>query len=76
MAVYIAPMQNNHPHHRSDLVRIAIRAMSERGLEPKFSAHVEQQLASITGPGSEADPAIHDLTGLLWCSIESAACRT
>ena len=48
--------------------------MSERGLEPEFPARVEVQLASITGPGSEAGTAsapIHDLTPLLWCSLDN-----
>ena len=62
---------HNHPHHRSDLVRIAIHAMTERGLVPEFSDRVEQQLATITGPGADDDPAIHDLTTLLWCSIDN-----
>lgn len=66
-------MQTHHhrPHHRSDLVRIAIHAMTERGLLPEFSSHVEQQLATITGPGADNDPTIHDLTALLWCSIDN-----
>ena len=64
-------MHDKHPHHRSDLVRIATRAMTERGLEPEFSARVDHQLAAITGPASEADPAIRDLTRLLWCSIDN-----
>ena len=45
--------------------------MSERGLEPEFSARVEQQLASITGSASETGAQIHDLTALLWCSIDN-----
>jgi len=45
--------------------------MTERGLEPEFSTHVNQQLASITGPGREAGPDIRDLTGRLWCSIDN-----
>lgn len=45
--------------------------MSERGLEPEFSARVERQLASITGPASETGAQIHDLTELLWCSIDN-----
>ena len=56
---------------RADLVRIATEAMSERGLEPAFSAAVEQQVASITGPGSDVDPRIRDLTALPWCSIDN-----
>jgi exoribonuclease-2 len=69
--MYIDYMHANHHHHRADLVRIATSAMSERGLQPEFSASVEQQLASIAGPGHETDPTLHDLTGLLWCSIDN-----
>jgi exoribonuclease II len=64
-------------HHRSDLVRIAIGAMVERGLEPEFSAGVRRQLAAIAGPSSEPDPAssphieVRDLTDLPWCSIDN-----
>ena len=72
-------MHANHPHrphHRSDLVRIAIQVMSERGLLAEFSSSVERQLASITAAAipnntDNADPAIHDLTALLWCSIDN-----
>ncbi|TAH12597.1 MAG: RNB domain-containing ribonuclease [Curvibacter sp.] len=60
-----------HSHHRSDLVRIAIHAMSERGLEPEFSPAVERQLAGISATGASADLAVHDLTTLLWCSIDN-----
>ena len=45
--------------------------MSERGLESTFSAAVEQQLSSITGPGSDADSRIRNLTALPWCSIDN-----
>jgi exoribonuclease-2 len=45
--------------------------MSERGLQPEFAASVQRQLAAFAGPGSAADPAIRDLTGLLWCSIDN-----
>ena len=58
-------------HHRADLVRIATQAMLERGLEPEFSARVEHQLADITGPARELEPAIRDLTALPWCSIDN-----
>ena len=61
-----------HPtHQRADLVRIAIHAMTQRGLEPEFSDRVEAQLADMAGPGREADASIRDLTGLLWCSIDN-----
>ena len=45
--------------------------MSERGLESAFSAAVEQQLFSITGPGKDADSRIRNLTALPWCSIDN-----
>ncbi|OYT88849.1 MAG: ribonuclease II, partial [Burkholderiales bacterium PBB3] len=61
----------SRPHHRSDLVRIAIHAMNERGLLPEFASEVERQLAGITRQPDDTDPAIHDLTSLLWCSIDN-----
>jgi len=45
--------------------------MAERGLEPEFPADVHQELSSITGPASDADSRIRDLTALLWCSIDN-----
>lgn len=69
--MYIGAMNPTHPHQRSDLVRIATLAMTERGLEPEFPARVERELATITGPASEDSPDIHDLTALLWCSIDN-----
>ena len=69
--MYIEPMHTKQHHQRADLVRLAIRAMAERGLEPEFSDHVEQQLATITGAAAETGAQIHDLTGLLWCSIDN-----
>ncbi len=64
-------MNAKHPHHRADLVRIAIHVMTERGLEPEFSTRVEQQLAAMTGPVDDADDQVQDLTDLLWCSIDN-----
>jgi exoribonuclease II len=60
-------------HHgtRADLVRIADAAMAERGLEPAFPPRALQQLASISGPGTDTDPRIRDLTALPWCSIDN-----
>ena len=56
---------------RIDLARIATEAMVERGLAPAFEAAVQQQLASLTHAGVDADPAILDLRALLWCSIDN-----
>jgi len=64
-------MSSQRLHQRSDLVRIATHVMAERGLEPEFSRRVEQQLAAITGPGRDDGPDVHDLTHLLWCSIDN-----
>lgn len=56
---------------RADLVRIATETMTERGLEPEFGADVVRQLASIDGPGRDADPRIAELSAMLWCSIDN-----
>jgi exoribonuclease II len=64
-------MNATHRHQRSDLVRIAISAMTERGLQPEFSESVKHQLAKISGAVLEVDADIKDLTGLLWCSIDN-----
>ena len=53
------------------LREIAHRVMSERGLDPDFSANVIQQLKGIDGPARESDHAIRDLRSLLWCSIDN-----
>ncbi|RFO96926.1 ribonuclease II [Rhodoferax lacus] len=59
------------PHHRSDLVRIAIASMRERQLLTAFSAQALQELASIAGAASDSTPAVRDLRSLLWCSIDN-----
>jgi exoribonuclease II len=63
-------------HQRSDLVRISIAAMTERGLLPEFSNQVIRQLDKITeaargADDPDSDPDIFDLTKLLWCSIDN-----
>ena len=64
-------MKSAQQRSRSDLVRIATEAMTERGLEPDFPAGVRQQLSSLTGPGRDTDPNIRDLRSLPWCSIDN-----
>ncbi len=64
-------MKSAQQRSRSDLVRIATEAMTERGLEPDFPASVQQQLSSLTRPGREVDPNIRDLRTLPWCSIDN-----
>ncbi len=64
-------MSQKRRANRSDLIRIAGEVMVERGLEPEFTAAVDAQLATITGPGRDDDPHIRDLTALPWCSIDN-----
>lgn len=58
-------------HQRADLVRIAVAAMKERGLEPEFSPRVEDQLTHIQGQSRADNHQVRDLTDLLWCSIDN-----
>ena len=64
-------MDKQHTFHRGDLVRIAIDAMKERGLEPEFPPRALQQLQTIEAAGQDDDPRIRDLTALPWCSIDN-----
>ena len=64
-------MNRTPARRRADLVRIATESMAERGLEPEFPPAVATQLASINGPGSDADTRIQDLTAMPWCSIDN-----
>ncbi|OGB22075.1 MAG: ribonuclease II [Burkholderiales bacterium RIFCSPHIGHO2_12_FULL_65_48] len=64
-------MSSKRLFHRSDLVRIAIDAMKERGLEPEFPGPALRQLEMIHGTVDETDPRIRDLTDLPWCSIDN-----
>jgi len=70
-ALYIVPMSQLPRHSRADLAEIAKQAMIDRGLVPEFEPAVTQQLAAISGPSTESDPGIRDLTSLLWCSIDN-----
>jgi exoribonuclease-2 len=64
-------MKRTPARRRADLVRIATESMTERGLEPEFPAAVARQLASISGPGRDADARVRDLTAMPWCSIDN-----
>ena len=64
-------MDQKHTFHRSDLVRIAMDAMRDRGLEPEFPARALQQLETLASAGQDDDPRIRDLTALPWCSIDN-----
>jgi VacB/RNase II family 3'-5' exoribonuclease len=63
---------NGEAHHQGCMLDdIAHQAMIDRGLEPDFPPDVLRQLATIDGPATTTDPAIGDLRGLLWCSIDN-----
>lgn len=59
--------------HRAILQSIAVRAMSERGLLPTFSAAASAELQGIAAPaaGESGVQAIRDLTKLPWASIDN-----
>ena len=56
---------------RSDLQRIAHRAMLDRGLVPDFSAAEMAEARGLDSGVGPADPKIRDLRGLLWASIDN-----
>lgn len=59
---------------RTILERIAQRAMQERGLLPDFSPEVQAELEVFDAPATptaDERAAVHDLRGLLWCSIDN-----
>jgi len=65
-------MTTSRRYTRADLVRIATDAMTERGLEPDFSADAKRQLASISGMAADDNNAhVRDLTALPWFSIDN-----
>jgi VacB/RNase II family 3'-5' exoribonuclease len=57
-------------HHRSDLHRVAHKAMLDRGLEAEFPADALVQLDTFRGPAA-ASGEVEDLRSLLWCSIDN-----
>ena len=56
---------------KDDLRAIAHDAMLRRGLLPNFSVAVVAETRKITGAATASDPAIRDLRGLLWVSIDN-----
>ena len=64
-------MHQQKQYTRSDLSRISVIVMKEKGLEPDFSKEVHAQLSTINAPGVDDDPKIQDLTHLLWCSLDN-----
>jgi exoribonuclease-2 len=57
--------------HRAQLIDIARRAMTDRGLEPDMPAAALAEVAQLTGAATNADEPVRDLRQLLWCSIDN-----
>jgi len=55
---------------RALLLRVARRAMVERGLEPDFPAAALAEVKALAG-AADAGDGVRDLTALLWCSIDN-----
>lgn len=53
------------------LLTLARDAMRERGLQPEFSAAVEQEVTALAAVPAAAGPALRDLRELPWCSIDN-----
>ncbi len=53
------------------LVRVARRAMVDRGLEPDFPPAVAGELKGLALPSPSLASTIRDLRELLWCSIDN-----
>ena len=64
-------MSANDHSHRDILKNIAHRVMLERGLLPDFSAAALAELSRFQGPAAADSPAVRDLRGLLWASIDN-----
>jgi VacB/RNase II family 3'-5' exoribonuclease len=56
---------------RALLIRVARRAMVERGLEPDFPPHAIAETQNLPGPAPARGSSIRDLRGLPWCSIDN-----
>ena len=64
-------MKTEEMRHRIILQRIAHRVMLERGLLPDFSPDVIAEVEALREPDIAAEPSVHDLRDLPWCSIDN-----
>ena len=65
----------NKQYGRTDLARIAAKAMVDRGLAAEFSSNAIDQLAGLVKLSKEVASDIRDLRQLLWCSIDNEESR-
>src|SRR5687767_11742753 len=72
MKTILLPVHRDpRPCDRDTLAEIAHQAMIDYGLEPRFEAPIERQLASLGHAAREDDSSIRDLRALAWCSIDN-----
>jgi VacB/RNase II family 3'-5' exoribonuclease len=64
-------MSRPSAQNRKQLQAIARRVMTERGLEPDFSAAAKAEADAMAKPAADSGSSIRDLTGLLWASIDN-----
>ncbi len=64
-------MSNFREGQRSLLLRVARRAMIERGLEPEIPAAALAEAQHLVAPAAPFDADVRDLRELLWCSIDN-----
>ena len=68
-------MSKHHQYDRSKLAKIATNVMAEKGVEPRLSKEIREELKSINSLAKDSDLLIHDLTNLLWCSLDNDASK-
>ncbi len=56
---------------RALLLRVARRAMAERGLEPEFGPAALAEAERLVAPGAPFGADVRDLRDLAWCSIDN-----
>lgn len=66
-----ANMSPQKEQQRTLLLRVARRAMLERGLEPDFPAAALAEARDLAGPAAPDDADVRDLRPLLGCSIDN-----
>ena len=69
-------MNNSHDRHY-DLAALARQEMIDRGFTPDFPPEVARQVAALRAnvAALAPDPAVRDLRGLLWSSIDNDTSR-
>ena len=64
-------MSVEREQQRALLLRVARRAMIERGFQPEFPAAALAEVEALQGPAGSDRPEVRDLRALPWCSIDN-----